>query len=125
MHSMMSLAQVVGWLVGAQLVGDASVRVNRVHTDTRTIEPGDLFVALKGERYDANAFLLERTRFVGKQALSLLMLAPLVVPGVILGISILALASRVAITYRTAPLWARAENTTRLLDTSNCTYGLL
>ncbi|MBK9236054.1 MAG: ABC transporter permease [Rhodoferax sp.] len=44
----------------------------------------------------ANAFLLERTRFVGKQALSLLMLAPLVVPGVILGISILALASRAA-----------------------------
>ena len=59
MLSMMSLAQVVGWLVGAQLVGDASVRVNRVHTDTRTLEPGDLFVALKGERYDANAFLLE------------------------------------------------------------------
>jgi len=44
----------------------------------------------------ANAFLLERTRFAGKQALSLLMLAPLVIPGVILGISILALASRVA-----------------------------
>ena len=44
----------------------------------------------------ANAFLLERTRFVGKQALSMLMLAPLVIPGVILGISILALASRVA-----------------------------
>lgn len=59
MNSMMSLAQVVGWLAGAQLAGEASVRVNRVHTDTRTIEPGDLFVALKGERYDANAFLLE------------------------------------------------------------------
>jgi spermidine/putrescine transport system permease protein len=44
----------------------------------------------------ANAFLLERTRFRGKQALSLLMLAPLVIPGVILGISILAFASRVA-----------------------------
>ncbi|MDZ4143435.1 MAG: ABC transporter permease [Burkholderiales bacterium] len=44
----------------------------------------------------ANAFLIERTQFRGKQALSLLMLAPLVIPGVILGISILALASRVA-----------------------------
>ncbi|MFZ3219247.1 MAG: ABC transporter permease subunit [Rhodoferax sp.] len=44
----------------------------------------------------ANAFLLERTQFRGKQALSLLMLAPLVIPGVILGISILAFASRVA-----------------------------
>ncbi|OQW88705.1 MAG: ABC transporter permease [Rhodoferax ferrireducens] len=44
----------------------------------------------------ANAFLIERTQFRGKQALSLLMLAPLVIPGVILGISILAFASRVA-----------------------------
>jgi spermidine/putrescine transport system permease protein len=44
----------------------------------------------------ANAFLLERGRFPGKQALSVLMLAPLVIPGVILGISILAFASRAA-----------------------------
>jgi spermidine/putrescine transport system permease protein len=44
----------------------------------------------------SNAFLIERSRFFGKQALSILMLAPLVIPGVILGISILAFASRVA-----------------------------
>ena len=44
----------------------------------------------------SNAFLLERARFRGKSALSLLMLAPLVIPGVILGISILAFASRLA-----------------------------
>jgi len=44
----------------------------------------------------ANAFLLERARFRGKSLLSLLMLAPLVIPGVILGISILAFASRLA-----------------------------
>jgi spermidine/putrescine transport system permease protein len=44
----------------------------------------------------ANAFLIERGRFPGKQSLSILMLAPLVIPGVILGISILAFASRIA-----------------------------
>ena len=44
----------------------------------------------------ANAFLIERAQFRGKAALSLLMLAPLVIPGVILGISILAFASRIA-----------------------------
>jgi spermidine/putrescine transport system permease protein len=43
-----------------------------------------------------NAFLIERKNFAGKQVLSILMLAPLVIPGVILGISILAFASRVA-----------------------------
>ncbi|HEU4788026.1 MAG TPA: UDP-N-acetylmuramoyl-tripeptide--D-alanyl-D-alanine ligase [Gemmatimonadaceae bacterium] len=31
----------------------------RVWTDTRTIEPGDLFVALAGERFDAHDFLAE------------------------------------------------------------------
>ena len=44
----------------------------------------------------ANAFLMERYRFFGKETLSVLMLAPLVIPGVILGISILSLSSRVA-----------------------------
>jgi spermidine/putrescine transport system permease protein len=44
----------------------------------------------------ANAFLMERYTFPGKQALSVLMLTPLVIPGVILGISILSLSSRIA-----------------------------
>jgi spermidine/putrescine transport system permease protein len=44
----------------------------------------------------ANAFLMERARFPGKGALAVLMLTPLVIPGVILGISILAFASRIA-----------------------------
>jgi spermidine/putrescine transport system permease protein len=44
----------------------------------------------------ANAFLMEREQFPGKGALSMLMLVPLVIPGVILGISILAFASRLA-----------------------------
>jgi len=30
-----------------------------VHTDTRTLQRGDLFVAIKGERFDANDFLAE------------------------------------------------------------------
>jgi spermidine/putrescine transport system permease protein len=44
----------------------------------------------------ANAFLMERAEFPGKGVLSMLMLVPLVIPGVILGISILAFASRIA-----------------------------
>ena len=44
----------------------------------------------------SNAFLLERANFRGKSVLAILMLAPLVIPGVILGISILAFASRIA-----------------------------
>lgn len=56
---MMTLTQVLQWLPGAQLHGNAAQSVARVHTDTRTIAAGDLFVALKGERFDANDFLQE------------------------------------------------------------------
>ncbi len=58
-HPMMTVSQAAQWLPASRLQGDGAASVLRVHTDTRTIAPGDLFVALKGERYDANAFLLE------------------------------------------------------------------
>ena len=55
---MFNLQQAAGW-TGGRLVGDASVPVKRVHTDTRSLEPGDLFVALQGERFDANDFIAD------------------------------------------------------------------
>ncbi len=56
---MMTLQQALAWIPGATLVGDPETTVQRVHTDTRSLQIGDLFVALKGERFDANAFLAE------------------------------------------------------------------
>ena len=53
----LSLSQVQGWLSSAQLMGDAHTRIDRVHTDSRSLQPGDLFVALRGERFDAHDFL--------------------------------------------------------------------
>ena len=43
----------------ARVLGDGAVRIDRVHTDTRSVQPGDLFVALRGERFDATQFLGE------------------------------------------------------------------
>ncbi len=56
---MTTVHQVSLWLKGSRLLGNGSLVFQRVHTDTRSIEPGDLFVALRGERYDANDFLRE------------------------------------------------------------------
>lgn len=53
----MNLSTLLPRLTGARALGDLSVPVNRVHTDTRSLQTGDLFVALKGERFDANDFL--------------------------------------------------------------------
>jgi UDP-N-acetylmuramoyl-tripeptide--D-alanyl-D-alanine ligase len=43
-------------VVNGRMLGE-SVRFARVTTDTRTIAPGDLFVALKGERHDGHDFV--------------------------------------------------------------------
>ena len=56
---MMTLQQALGWLPSAKLVGDGRVNFLRVHTDTRNLQAGDLFVALKGDRFDAHEFLAE------------------------------------------------------------------
>ncbi|MFT3800019.1 MAG: UDP-N-acetylmuramoyl-tripeptide--D-alanyl-D-alanine ligase [Burkholderiaceae bacterium] len=53
---MFDLNQALGWLSGARLIGDGAVVVRRVCADTRAVEPGDLFVAIRGERFDANRF---------------------------------------------------------------------
>ena len=57
MSVMFTLAQAQALLPGSQLVGDGDAAILRVHTDTRTLRAGDLFVALRGERFDANDFL--------------------------------------------------------------------
>jgi len=60
---MMTLHQAWQWLLPrvpcARLVGDGNLSIHRVHTDSRTLQCGDLFVALKGERFDANDFLAD------------------------------------------------------------------
>jgi len=56
---MFNLQQVLPWLAGARQVGDGLVGVQRVHSDTRTLQHGDLFVALQGERFDGNTFLAQ------------------------------------------------------------------
>lgn len=61
MTPMMSLQTAFDWVRAsapqARLVGDPATPFARVHTDTRSLQAGDLFVALRGERFDAQAFL--------------------------------------------------------------------
>ena len=61
--ALMTLAQVQQWLQTASdhlpvaLHGAPDTHILRVHTDSRSLEPADLFVALRGEKFDANNFL--------------------------------------------------------------------
>ena len=56
---MMTLVQAQAWIPSSRLVGDGTVEIRRVHTDTRTLLPGDLFVALRGDTFDGGAFLAQ------------------------------------------------------------------
>ena len=58
----MALRDALDWMDGGVLFGDGGTRVSEVCTDTRAIRPGSLFVALRGERFDAHDFLGEARR---------------------------------------------------------------
>ncbi|HEY2021169.1 UDP-N-acetylmuramoyl-tripeptide--D-alanyl-D-alanine ligase [Paraburkholderia sp.] len=57
--SMFSLRAAAAQIPGATVTGDDSVRFERVSTDSRSAGPGDLFIAIKGERFDAHDFLAD------------------------------------------------------------------
>ncbi len=55
----LSLFQIAEWADGALIQGTPGDTVAAVSTDSRTAGPGDLFVALRGERHDGHKFLGE------------------------------------------------------------------
>lgn len=57
--TMLSLREAAALIPGASVLGDENATFARISTDSRTTGPGDLFVALKGDRFDAHDFLPE------------------------------------------------------------------
>jgi UDP-N-acetylmuramoyl-tripeptide--D-alanyl-D-alanine ligase len=53
------LNQALTWLSQARGVNLQALVADRVHTDSRSVQPGDLFVALRGERFDGNQFIAQ------------------------------------------------------------------
>ena len=67
---------------GARLIGEGATPLARVHTDTRTLAAGDLFVALKGERFDAHQFLSQARTAGAAAAIAHAGLADAGLPGI-------------------------------------------
>ena len=51
------LRQAFDWLTEGVLLGTGAEPISRVSTDTRQVAAGDLFIALKGDRFDAHDFV--------------------------------------------------------------------
>ncbi|MFA7665288.1 MAG: UDP-N-acetylmuramoyl-tripeptide--D-alanyl-D-alanine ligase [Burkholderiaceae bacterium] len=64
---MLELREALGWLSAGRLIGDPATRLAGFGTDTRTLVPGALFIALRGERFDAHDLLAD-ARTVGAAA---------------------------------------------------------
>src|ERR1700682_2608318 len=53
----LSLRKIAEFAQGSLTVGDAGLAVSKVSTDSRTLQPGDLFVPLRGENFDGHKFV--------------------------------------------------------------------
>ena len=54
-----STADLVRWTGGSLLGSGEAARFSGVSIDTRSLQTGDLFVAIRGERHDAHGFLAQ------------------------------------------------------------------
>lgn len=57
------------WSGGVLSSGDPTACITNVCTDSRALKPGDLFVALRGEKFDAHSFVAEAARLGAVAAL--------------------------------------------------------
>ena len=57
MMSSTPLATVAAWAGGQLAAGNPRVPIARICTDTRALQPGDLFVAISGENFDGHDFV--------------------------------------------------------------------
>jgi UDP-N-acetylmuramoyl-tripeptide--D-alanyl-D-alanine ligase len=55
--TLFTLREAAALIPGSVVIGDDSVAFERVATDSRKAGPGDLFVAIKGDHFDAHDFL--------------------------------------------------------------------
>ena len=52
-----TLAQLAAAIPGSVIIGDPDISVNIPQHDSREVEPGNLFCAIKGESFDGNAYI--------------------------------------------------------------------
>jgi UDP-N-acetylmuramoyl-tripeptide--D-alanyl-D-alanine ligase len=53
----LSLGQITKFATGSLAPGNAETTITRISTDSRTLQPGDLFVPLRGDNFDGHKFV--------------------------------------------------------------------
>ena len=66
-----TLKQLAAWCGGTVTRGDEELTVEGVTRSSRDVRPGDLYVALQGQRFDGHSFIAEAMRKGARAALSM------------------------------------------------------
>lgn len=66
-----TLKQIAAWCGGSVTRGDENIVVTGVSRSSRDIQPGELYVALQGQRFDGHSFIAEAMRKGASAALSM------------------------------------------------------
>ncbi len=56
------LSQIAAWAGGRLATGNPAATVTTISSDSRALRPGDLFLAIRGEKFDGHTFLAEAAR---------------------------------------------------------------
>ena len=56
------LSQIAAWSGGRVVGGNPAVPVTNISSDSRALKPGDLFIAIRGEKFDGHDYLADAAR---------------------------------------------------------------
>jgi UDP-N-acetylmuramoyl-tripeptide--D-alanyl-D-alanine ligase len=56
------LSQIAAWCEGRLASGNPAATVSVISSDSRALKPGDLFIAIRGEKFDGHSFLAEAAK---------------------------------------------------------------
>ena len=56
------LSQIAAWAGGRLVGGNPAQTITTVSSDSRSLKPGDLFIAIRGEKFDGHKFLADAAR---------------------------------------------------------------
>lgn len=56
------LCKIASWAGGRLTAGDGRGTVSEIRTDSRSLKPGDIFLAIRGEKFDGHDFVAEAAR---------------------------------------------------------------
>ena len=103
----LTLKQLAQWCGGKIIPEGADARISGTQHDSRNVRPGDLFIAMVGERADGHSFV-EKARLAGASAVMVTHAVDTVLPQLVVEDTLLAYGSIAKAYRKAADIWTVA-----------------